>query len=388
MIFLRKSLRFRLMAGEKIGLLLVRKAKVLVQGSFVETDLLVEGGRIREVKSLIDTPGARELDGEGLYAGPGWVDLHTHLYPLRFGGVGSREKNLGVRTGVTCLLDAGTTGAKNFEGFKERVIDRAETKIFALLNIKSLGIRFWQLGRVRTGEDDFRMISEVLSKHRGLIKGIKVTASREHMAASDPLYYVRRAIDAGNEFSLPVMVHFGLTPPELEQILPMLRSKDLLTHCFRNAGHTIFDSRGRLRPSILAARDRGVGFDLGHGVRSFSFPVLEQALLQGFDDFTISSDLYLLSRPFRARSFANVLSKFLNSGMGLEKVIAAASIKPAEWLGLERALAPGKPAELTLFRLEAGEFIFDDCWGEKRTGTQRIVPVYAISGGSLFPCRQ
>jgi dihydroorotase len=119
---------------------------------------------------------------------------------------------------------------------------------------------------------------------------------------------------------------------------------------------------------------------------SFSFPVAEKALEQGFDDFTISSDLYVLSTPFRARNFANVLSKFLAIGMKLEDVMDRCTTKAAPILGLERDIAEGKPAVLTIFRVEEGRFRFRDCWGELRTGTRRIVPTAALHEGALFRC--
>ena len=347
-------------------------------------DLLVTNGIISAIKDAGSGLKAREsISLSDCHVSPGWTDLHTHLYPLRRGGVGTRESRIGLSTGVTTLLDVGTVGAEDFEDYKSVVIDRAETRVLALLNIKSRGIRFWSLA-TSAGQDNIDLMAEMASKYPELIKGVKVTASKEHMDQDDPMYYVRKAVEAGERLKLPVMVHIGRTPPELEEILPLMRPGDILTHCFRNGDHHILDGSGKIRNSVLLARERGVLFDIGHGVASFSFQVLESALAQGFDEFTISSDLYLLSVPYRARSFAHVLSKFLAAGMSLESVMDRAASKPARLLGVKNEVAEGEPAEFTVFRLQEGGFTFKDCWGLKRSGKQMISPALAASRGKLF----
>jgi len=365
--------------------LLLKKGKAFLSGKWQEVDLLLEKGKISALTPAGSGSKAdRQIDLAGLYISPGWVDLHAHLYPLRKGGIGKHERKIGLATGVTALLDVGTVGAANFEDYKKFVLDRSAARVFVLLNIKSKGIRFWGLGRVKTGEDDLDLICKVAAKYPEVIKGIKCTASKEHMAADDPMYYPLRALEAGKRCNLPVMIHFGVRPPDLEELLPLLRKGDILTHVFRNGDHHILTEGGKIRPSVLEARKRGVVFDIGHGVKSFSFPVCEAALAQGFDDFTISSDLYMLSTPYRAKRFANVLGKFLAVGMKLEDVMDRASRRPGQWLGLEREIAADKPAELTVFGVREGSFKLKDCWDVARTGKQRIEPAYAISGGKIF----
>jgi len=363
----------------------LKNVQAFLSGEWQAIDLLAEAGKISALKPAGSGLAAEiSIDLNHCFLCPGWVDLHTHLYPARRGYIGTRESRVGLASGVTALLDVGTVGAANFEDYKRTVIDRAETPVYCLLNIKSRGIRFWSLGRVKTGEDDLEAMVRVRERYPSLVKGVKVTASEEHMAKADPMYYVRKAIEAGAKLDLPVMVHIGRTPPELEEILPLMRPGDVLTHCFRDGGHHILDAQGRVRPSVREAQKRGVNFDVGHGVASFSFEVLEKALDQGFDQFSISSDLYILSVPYRAKSFSNVLSKFLAAGMRLEHVLERASSRPAKILGLSRSLSPGQPAELTAFRLQPGSFKFKDCWGAARRGKQLIRPVYAASRGNLY----
>jgi dihydroorotase len=363
----------------------IKGVKVFHQEKWQEFDLYLQGKIISRITaSGSEKLSAKEvLDFSGCYASPGWIDLHTHLLPLRYRGIGTHSDKIGLKTGVSALLDVGTVGAETFELFYEKVIQTSHTPVFCFLNIKSRGIRFWGL-KAGEDEDDLNAMEAILKKYPDYIKGVKITASREHMLKSDPLYYMRKAREAGDRLNLPLMVHIGITPPSLTELLPLMKKGDILTHCFRNGDHSILDSSGKIREDVLDARARGVKFDIGHGVRSFSFPVAEKALEQGFDDFTISSDLYMLSTPYRARNFSNVLSKFLALGMKLEDVILRCTAKSAPVLGLSRELAQGNPATITIFRVEQGFFQFKDCWGISRRGKQRIIPLATLLEGKLY----
>jgi dihydroorotase len=368
--------------------LVLKGIKIFRQGGWNAFDLAVVGRNLSRIAPAGSEKleAGKILDFTGRYASPGWIDLHTHLLPLRYGGVGTHAEKIGLKTGVTALLDVGTVGADTFDKFHEKVVQQSATPIFALLNIKRRGIRFWKVGRDEPGEDNIDAMARVVEKYPGIIKGIKITASKEHMLSKDPLYYVRRAREAGDRLQLPLMVHIGQTPPSLTDLLPLLKAGDILTHCFRNGDHAILNPAGKIRPDVLEAKARGVRFDIGHGVKSFSFPVTEKALEQGFDDFTISSDLYMFSTPYRAKNFAHVLSKFLAIGMKLEEVMLRCSTKAAPVLGLERELAEGKPATITVFRIEQGSFRFSDCWNQERAGFQRIIPEAVLLEGAFHPC--
>ncbi len=363
--------------------------KLFRQGRWNKFDIGISQGRFSKISPAGQEKikARKKLDFSDSFASPGWVDLHTHLLPLRYGGVGTHAEKIGLASGVTALLDVGTVGAANFERLYEKVVKKSATPVYSLLNIKKSGIRFWKVGRAEAPDDDIDLTAEVAARYPDVIKGIKITASREHMLASDPVYYMRRAREAGDRLGLPVMVHIGMTPPSLSDLLPLMKSGDVLTHCFRNGPHTILDRAGKIRDDVLDAKARGVRFDTGHGIRSFSFPVAEKAIEQGFDDFTISSDLYMLSTPFRAKSFAHVLSKFLAIGMKLEDIMDRCSTRAASFLGIEREISEGKPAAMTVFRVEKGSFTFKDCWGIASTGTQRIVPAASILDGRLYQAK-
>jgi dihydroorotase len=318
-----------------------------------------------------------------MYISPGWVDLHTHLIPPSHKKIGSPLSRIGAATGVTALLDAGTTGANNYQMFEQHIAAGAFEDVFALINIKRNGIRIRDLYRVKPGLEDFDMMERVRDANP-LIKGLKVRASVEDSVRKDPMYYVRKIREAGDRLDLPVMIHIASPPPTVPEILPYMREGDILTHALRSQRHNILDEKGRLRPETRDALERGVLIDIGHGFASFSFEAAERALEEGFTGFTISSDLYSISAPMHARSFANVMTQFLALGMSLEDVIVRASTRPARLLGIEREIALGKPASLTVFSTPSGEFPCKDCVGGKRVSRQRIFPEWTVHKGQII----
>lgn len=355
-------------------------------GEWRPSEIRFSGGKVESVADPAGEAGPYEIrDLGGAHASPGWADLHTHLLPLVRGGIGTTTDKIGPRTGVTALADVGTAGAANFHKL-HREIAGAEVPVRVFLNIKKLGIRFWKVGKNEEGMDDIEAMARVRDEYPDLIVGVKVTASKEHMLDYDPMCYVRKAIEAGERLCLPVMVHIGRTPPSLGEILPLMRKGDILTHCFRNGEHHILGAGGRVRDDVIAARERGVLFDVGHGVKSFDFNVAEAAIGQGFTDFAISSDLYMFSTPYRAKSMAHVLSKFLCMGMSLEDVVERASTVPAAILGLRRELVSGAPAFATFFKVVEGQFEYKDCWNNKRAFGKKIEPAATVVDGRYRPC--
>lgn len=366
--------------------MILRNVNVFRDGGWKPSEVVIEDGLISSVADPGRGGAGEVFDLENRYASPGWVDLHTHLLPLRYGGIGTHTEKIGLRTGVTALVDVGTVGASNFSRLEEKVIRRSRIPVKCFLNIKRTGIRFWKVGTNEPGLDDIPAMERAALAHPEIIAGVKVTASKEHMLDFDPMYYVRKAIEAGERLCLPVMVHIGLTPPSLSEILEVMRPGDILTHCFRDGGHTILDEEGRIREDVAAAAARGVRFDVGHGVKSFDFGVAGKALEQGFREFSISSDLYMLSTPYRAINFANVLTKFLALGMGLDEIMHRASVLPGRAVGIDRGIEPGKPASITVFEILDRELVLKDCWNNERRADKMIRPSCVIHEGRFLSC--
>lgn len=352
-------------------------------------DIALAGGKVARVAPDISAESAREtVDARGLLLVPGLVDLHTHIY-WGASALAVDPWALAPRSGVTTWVDAGTAGAAAFPGFRRYVAEAVPVRVLAFLNISSQGI----LDITLAGEcDDLRWCDleralATMEAHRDLIVGIKVRASRNAVreAGAEPLRIAREAADAAG---VPLMVHIGQPPPTLGEVLPLLRSGDILTHVFRGPTASILTRDGRIRPDVLEARARGVFMDVGHGVGSLDFRVARKALEQGFFPDSISTDLHLLNLHGPVYDLVTTLSKFWNLGLSLEQVIAAATAGPARALGREGnlgALREGAPGDVTLLGVEEGQFTFRDAVGQELVGNHRLVARGMAVAGRWVP---
>src|SRR5882672_4174579 len=261
-------------------------------------DVAIKDGRSAEVASHIDPArAAKVVDVSGLYVTPGLVDIHVHVYA----GTGMRGAYSGdnsvypdgftFRSGVTTVVDAGSSGWRNFADFKDRVIDRAKTRIFAMLNIVGRGMGG---GAIEQNKEDMdpAATAKVARQHAEIIVGIKTA----HFAAPEWVA-VDRAIEAGKLAGLPVMVDFGTPSPNrsFEQLIAdHLRPGDISTHMYQSL-QPLVDDKGRVLSYLVEARKRGVKFDLGHGAGSFWWSEAIPAIHQGWVPDTISTDLHVSS---------------------------------------------------------------------------------------------
>ncbi|MFO8056775.1 MAG: hypothetical protein R6V10_05730 [bacterium] len=368
--------------------LVLQDVKCLVNGSFERADVAIKADRIAAIlppRYLKDAP--RIITGDDLYVSPGWVDLHVHYVDWKHRkSPGASISRLGLAQGVTALQDAGTVGAENFDRLLDAVADKdSEIPCYSLLSIKKEGIKLTDFYTTRKGYDDIPAMETVIEKNRGRISGLKVRADSQVSPKDDRLYYVQKIREAGDRFGLPSMIHISTPPPSLRDILPYMKEGDMVTHFLRGQGNSIIGENGKVLDEVKEARRRGVRFDAGHGMGSFSFSDAERALDQGFDDFTISSDLYILSIPLYAKTFANVLTQFLAAGMPLEHIMERAGTRPASVLGLEREIKQGAEATLSVFSVKTGEWKCKDVTGNTRRSDRRIIPEWTILNG--VPCR-
>ncbi len=372
--------------------LILRGGRVIdpSQGRDEIADVGIRGGKIARIEPGLaaGATAERELDASGKLVVPGLVDLHTHCY---WGGVplGVNADKIGPATGVTSWVDTGTAGAGNFEGFYYHVIQRSRVRIFPLLHVSHIGLLVISGLSVRRGElFDFGYLNlhellRVGQKFRHALYGIKVRASINATGPNshDALRVARVAADA---LELPLMVHVGGPPPFLDDVVEHLKEGDIVTHCFTPYHAGVVDHRFRIKDAAWEARERGVLFDIGHGSGSFSFPVAEAALDQGFPPDTISTDLHSKCIDGPAFDLPTTLSKFLALGLDLPEVIARSTHRPAEIIGAEvGTLREGASADVAVLRLESGEVVFHDCPGVARSGDQRLVAETTLIDGEV-----
>lgn len=369
--------------------LVIRNGVVVgpAQGLSERQDVAIAQGRIAAVASDIPPDSAWEvLNASGHLVTPGLIDIHVHVYP----GVshyGVPPDATCLARGVTTACDAGSAGADTFDGFRRYVIDISETRVLAFLNISAIGM----VSPLDNELEDLRHASPeraigVVERNRDVIQGIKVRLSRRHVGRNglEPLRLARRAAEA---VGMPIMVHVGDTDPSLGEILAELRSGDLVTHCFHGRADGVLDADGKVLPAVAEAARKGILFDVGHGVGSFSFDVARKALAQGLVPATISSDLHHYNVNGPVFDLATTMSKFLLLGRPLEEIVAKTTSVPAGLLGLADRLGSvreGFLADLAVFKLTEGEFEFEDSMKEKVLGRQRLEPVAVIRRGRIY----
>jgi len=370
--------------------LLVKGGEVIDPGQNLHalSDVAVADGRIVSIEESIPISRARQIVGAaGRVVTPGLIDMHTHVYwgatPLSVDA-----DAVAASSGVTTFVDAGSSGASNFPGFRRYVIERSRGRILSFLNISSGGL----IGAPDVGEcEDGRLLdadsaSRTIEAHRDLVRGIKVRVERNSVGnnGADPLRLAREVADDAN---VPLLVQFGPPPPTLGEILSLLRKGDILTHTFTGRGATILDRPGQLRPDVLAARERGVFIDVGHGATGFDVDVARKALEQGFGPDTISTDLHARVLDGPVFDLPTTMSKYIALGLTLTEVIRAAATRPARILGLEEhagTLRPGAIADISVFELQGGTFTFTDSEDKSLTGSQRLRHVLTVCRGHVM----
>jgi dihydroorotase len=374
--------------------LLIRNGHVIDPKNGIDavTDVAIAAGKIARVASGLAPPAARRVvDATGLYVVPGLIDMHAHVFYgtekdayLSNSDTAVQPDSHSFRSGQTTLVDAGGAGWRNFLQFKEQVIDRSRTRVLAFINIVGSGMKGGPVEQ-NLSDMDAKLTAMRIRQYPGVIVGIKVA----HYTGPewDP---VTRAVAAGTETNVPVMVDFGgHTPPlSLEDLLlTHLRPGDVLTHMYAHVSGRvpIVDERGQVRPFVLAARKRGIVFDAGHGGGSFLFRQAVPAMAQGFTPDVISTDLHTGSMNGGMKDILNTMSKFLNMGMPLADVIKANTSRAAEVIKRPDlgSLSVGSEADVAVLNVRRGTFGFVDTEGGKLQGDRKLECELTVKAGQV-----
>ncbi len=348
-------------------------------------DIVVEDGVVADIAPAGTAAGGRVLALDGCYVSSGWIDLHVHAFPA-FDPYGDEIDEIGVKQGVTTVVDAGSCGADRIADLAASR-DQAYTNLYALLNVSRIGLE-------RIDElSDLAWIdrAEALKAVRAFpdfIVGLKARISSS-VVRDNGLEPLRLARAFAEETSLPLMVHVGSKPPRIQDILPLLAQGDVVTHYLNGKPNMLFDDEGQPIPELAAARARGVRLDVGHGTASFSFRVAEGAKVHGVHFDTISSDLYRgnrLNGP--VYSLARVMTKFLQLGYPLADVVAGVTSRPAAWLRRPELgrIQVGDRANLTWFEIRDEAVALIDSEGEARMSSINLVAKGVIANGRFMEC--
>ncbi len=353
-------------------------------------DLAFREGRIAAIGARLDVEEARKVvDVRGRIVVPGLVDLHTHVY-WGATGLGVNAESLCCRSGTTTFVDAGSAGAGNFAGFRRFVAESSRLHILAFLNISYAGIFGFGPG-LWVGENwDLRLVdrdecARAIEANRDLIVGVKVRIGAEAGGPSG-LAPLEVALEVAERLRVPIMAHVDMPPPSLAEVLARLRPGDVWTHCLRGAPNAAVTAAGDLDNDVLAARKRGVLFDVGHGFGSFSFKTARRMFEEGIYPDSISSDVHAFSVDGPARDLLHVASKFLSLGMPLADVVSRISSAPARCIGrpdLGR-LAVGGTGDAVVLNEEGGCFEFVDSQGELLVGERRLQADLVVVDGAVW----
>ncbi len=351
-------------------------------------DVAIADRRIAAVQPAIDPSRARQVvDVAGLYVTPGLIDIHVHVFATTgVAGAWAGDNSVlpdgfSFRTGVTTMVDAGSSGWRNFEDFRRTVIDRASTRVLAMLNIVGFGM-LTDVPEQNVHDMDAKATAAMAGKHRDVVVGIKSAHYQGPEWVS-----VDRAVEAGRAANVPVMVDFGFfraERPYHELVASRLRPGDISTHMFRGPVPYI-GTDGRVLDYVKQARARGVIFDVGHGGGSFVFRTMVPAVQQGFHPDTISTDLHTGSMNAGMMDMLTTMSKFLVTGMPLREVIRASTDKPAAVIGRPELghLSVGAEADVAVLRLLDGTFGYADGARGSLSGSQRLTCEMTLRAGRV-----
>jgi dihydroorotase len=380
-------------------------AAMLIRGSPLDAavdkyDLLIKGGRVIDPVARLDAvrdvaisdghisavgpsltgTSARTIDAQGKLVVPGLLDIHTHA------GRSAESPALLLRDGVTGWIDAGTQGADHINDVVA-IARSSPQQGRVLINIGRAGL-LTDGDTMDLTRADVSAARDAITKNREFIVGVKARLSRD-VAGQNDYEVLRRAQEVAKPFNIPVMIHMGQTISPLPKLLALLKRGDIVTHMFAPPPNSIIDDNGRILPEVLAARRRGVWFDVGNGVTGhMRWDVVETIMKQGFAPDTISTDWNVNSPTTGVIDLPNCMSKFLNYGMSVSQVVACATINAERVFPVFKnrgTLKVGAPADLALLDLREGKFEYIDNYSNKITGSQRLFPSGTVLAGKWIP---
>ena len=352
-------------------------------------DVGIKDGRIAAVAERLNPADAlKTVDVTGLYVTPGLIDIHVHVY-AGTGERGSYAGDLSVypdgftfRNGITTVVDAGSSGWRSFDDFKDRVIDRSRTRVLAELNIVGAGMRGPKY-EDNLDDMDGKLTGEKARQFPGVIVGIKSA----HFTGPEWKPF-DQAVVAGNLADIPVMIDFGsrrAERPLLDLVSTHLRPGDIYTHCFSGLRGEQNPTTGLASEALLVMKRRGIFCDVGHGGGSFAWTVAGPIMKAGYKPDSVSTDLHVVSMNNGMKDLLNVADKMMVLGETLPEVVAQMTANPAREIKQEQLgnLSVGSIADVAVLSVAQGSFGFVDMYNTRRTGTRKLTCELTLKDGKV-----
>lgn len=379
--------------------LVIRGGEVLdpSQSLRARRDIGIRWGVIETVQEAIPAERAlKSIDASGKLVMPGLIDLHSHVYPYG-SAIGIPADELVQFQATTTVVSAGDAGVNNLAALRRFIVAQTRARMYAFVHIANNGLSAFpaaELYNIDVAQTE--ACAMALAENADFLLGVKVRMS-ENVIYKHGLEPLKRGIQACEMCGWPakMMVHIGGVESKelMSQILDLLRPGDVLTHAYSGAPNmsnvfTNIVQEGKLLPAALAAKQRGVMFDVGHGGGSFDFTVAEIAIPGGCTPDTISSDIHVFSGNSPGIPFLpNVMSKFMTLGFTLEQVVAMATTAPAKIINRAPkigTLQVGAPGDIAIMELVEGPVSFVDTRNNKRDGKAQLKPVQTVINGVPF----
>ncbi|WP_439400671.1 amidohydrolase family protein [Bradyrhizobium sp. DASA03068] len=379
--------------------LVIRGGEVLDPSQSLRTrrDIGIRWGVIEAVQETIPAERAlKSIDASGKLVMPGLIDLHCHVYPYG-SAIGIPADELVQFQGTTTVVSAGDAGVNNLAALRRFIVAQTRARMYAFVHIANNGLSAFpvaELYNIDTAQTE--ACAMALAENSDFLLGVKVRMS-ENVIFKHGLEPLKRGIQACEMCGWPakMMVHIGGVESKelMSQILDLMRPGDVLTHAYSGAPNmsSVFTNivqDGKLLPAALAAKQRGVLFDVGHGGGSFDFTVAEVAIPGGCAPDTISSDIHVFSGNSPGIPFLpNVMSKFMLLGFTLEQVVAMATTAPAKIINRAPkigTLQVGAPADVAIMELVEGPVSFVDTRNNRREGKAQLKPIQTVINGVPF----
>jgi len=339
-------------------------------------DVAIAGGRIAAVEANIAADAAETIDARGKIVTAGMIDVHTHC------GRDGRSGAMVLQDGVTGWIDAGSNGADHIAD-SIAVAKLAPQQARCLINIGRAGI-LPEGDTMDIARADVGALRDAIAKNRDNIVGVKCRLSRD-VAGPNDFEVLRRAQEVATAFNLPVMIHMGQTISPIGKLVDLLKEGDIVTHMFAPPPNSIIDEQGRIVPEVMAARRRGVWFDVGNGVAGhMRWDTVEAIMKTGFWPDSFSTDWNITSKTTGVIDLPNCMSKLLGYGMTVPQAVARVTVNPSRMFGIfhdRGTLNVGAVADVAMLELRDGNFEFLDNFNNKIMGKQRFFPAGTVLGG-------
>jgi len=369
--------------------LIIKGGKVIDPAQKISAvmDVAIKGDKIATVAANIPASEARGLyEAGGKIVTAGLIDSHGHVYD---GGtpVSIEADVVGIAKGTTTIVDAGSAGASTFPGFRKYVIERAHTRVYALVNIGMNGCCNNEIYG-DPGLVDARAATDTIEQNRPYVLGVKVRINGKHDEVAHDVEVLKKARQAADATNTIIMMHWSNEP----DLINLLKPGDILTHPWNppspNSSNLMGGEPGKILPIILTLKDRGIWTDFSHGGH-LGWPVAEASAKLGWFPDTISTDIHRGHVPPNGIVYdlATTMSKFLYLGLSVDQAVQKVTEAPKKMYRFPEkigSLEPGSMADVTVSEVRTGDFDLYDSRREKRVGHQKFVPIATVKSGQFM----